>query len=165
MCKQAVATQSVQIGLLENETQEIIDIIDSHTLAADFFHWLSKGSFTQQIIYEKFYEGKYTRIIQYYIKDLVVYTGRGEFELNKFPMEAIQFLTSKKVAIDSTTPEFSKFKKEPVSKVSTDEYYTVISRLCNKDELAGFAWEIYELPRIVEIYSKLGDPLRYWRKK
>jgi hypothetical protein len=80
-------------------------------------------------------------------------------------MEAIQFLTSKQVAIDSTTPEFSKFKKEPVSKVSTDEYYTVISRLCNKDEPAGFAWEIYELPRIVEIYSKLGDPLRYWRKK
>jgi hypothetical protein len=71
MCKQAVATQSVQIGLLENETQEIIDIIDSHTLAADFFNWLSKGSFTQQIIYEKFYEGKYTRIIQYYVKDLL----------------------------------------------------------------------------------------------
>ncbi len=159
----ATLSYSVQLGPIDSETHEVIGLIDNYALPADFFFWLSNGSFTSTIMQEKIQDKKYTRISQFYIDNTLVFTGRVEFDLDKLPKDTVQFLTSKKTPLISSIPECLNFKKEVASRVSADLYYTIISRLTNKHENIGFAWEIYELPEIVKIYNGLQDPLRHWR--
>lgn len=155
---------TLQIGQLDSEAREIIDLIDSYALPADFFQWLSNGSFIHRLINEKLHTERYTRVGQFYVQNLLVFTGRADFHVNKLPKDVVQFLTSKKTPLNSDMPECVNLKKEVVSRISTDLYYTVISQFTSKGENVGFTWEIYELPEIVEIYSGLNDPLRHWRK-
>jgi hypothetical protein len=160
----ATAAQTVQIGHLDSETREIIDLIDSYALPADFFHWLSNGSFTQKLMTEKLQTDRYTRMGQFYVQSSLVFTGRSDYNLSKLPKDMVQFLTSKKTPMSSNMPESLNLKKEVASRICTDLYYTVISQFINKDENVGFSWEVYELPEIVKIYDNLNDPLRHWRK-
>lgn len=159
----ATTAHTLQIGQLDSETHEIIDLIDSYALPADFFHWLSDGTFTPKLITEKMQTGRYTRMSQYYIQNSLVFTGRGDFNLSKLSKDMVQLLTSKKTPIVSTMPEILNLKKEVTSRVCTDLYYTIISQITNKDEHVGFAWEIYELPEIIKLYNSKNDPLRHWR--
>jgi hypothetical protein len=163
MSGMATATNSVQIGYLDSEMLEVIELINSYVLPADFFLWLSNASFTQKLMQEKIHEEKYTRISQFYIQNSLVFTGRAEFNLRSLPKETVQFLTSKKLPMITSIHECLKFRKSPISQVSADLYYTVISQLVHKDENIGFAWEIYELPEIIKIYNNLHDPLRHWK--
>jgi hypothetical protein len=164
MVKSSSAPKLLQVGHLENEIYEIIGIIDAYSFPADLFQWLSPSTFTQKIVQEEVFDGKYSRISQYYIQDFLVFTGKAEFKLNKIPKEATQFLTSGKTPIFASAGGFANLKKVQFSKVCTDLHYTVISHLYNNEELAGFCWEIFELPVIIQLYSKMDDPLRYWRK-
>lgn len=154
---------SIQASPLDNETVEIIYLINSYSLPADFFQWLSNGTFSEQVIQEKTADGKHTRIAQYSVETTTVFTGRVEFELNKFSRETVQFLTNGKGPIASSLPEFSQLQKETVSKTCTDLHYTVISNLYHKNQCAGFCWEIFDLVPIIQLYSKMDDPLRHWR--
>ncbi|MGD0665333.1 MAG: hypothetical protein ABSA17_06340 [Rhabdochlamydiaceae bacterium] len=165
MCKVDIAAQSLQVGHHDPETYEIIELINSYVHPADFFLWLSGASFTEKVLHEAVADRKLTKISQYYIRDSLVFTQRAEFDLRKFPKDAIQFLMNGKMPIISSIPGFTKFGKQPYSRISTELHYTVISRLCILDEPAGSSWEIYELPRIIEIYKKMDDPLRSWRNR
>ena len=42
-------------------------------------------------------------------------------------------------------------------------HYSIISHFHNGEELGGVGWEIFELPVIIQLYSKKNDPLRHWR--
>ena len=154
---------SIQKGPLDQETLEMIYLINSYALPADFFQWLSNGTFTQNVIQEKITGGRYTRIAQYMIDTISVFTGRIELDLNKLSKDVVKFLTSGRTPIISSVPEFSETEKEPVSKTSTDLHYTIISNLYSKNQLTGYCWEIFDLPPIVQLYSKIDDPLRHWR--
>ena len=63
----ATTAHTLHIGQLDSETHEIIDLIDSYALPADFFHWLSEGTFTPKLITEKMQGQRYTRMSQFYI--------------------------------------------------------------------------------------------------
>lgn len=153
-----------QIAPLDHETLETVYLINSYSLPADFFQWLSGGTFTQEIIQEKIADGKYTRMVQYSIDKVSLFTGRFELELSKFSKDAVKFLTSGKTPMASSFPKFSEVQKEPISKTHTDLHYTIISTVYNQNQCAGFCWEIFELPLITAFYSKMDDPLRHWRR-
>ncbi len=154
---------SIQTSPLDNETLEMIYLINSYSLPADFFQWLSNGTFTQHVIQEKTTEGRYTRIVQYSIHTISVFTGRIELDLSKFSKDTIKFLTSGKTPIVSSLPEFSELQKEPISKTCSELHYTIISNFYNKNQCAGFCWEIFDFPPIIQLYNKMDDPLRHWR--
>jgi len=167
MCKNTSPAPLVQIGYLDNDAHEIIDLINLHDLPADFLQWLSKGNLSYNIVQEQLSEGKYTQLSQYSIQNALVCTERVEFDLKYLNSQAIQLLTQTKLPLlsNKVSSQFGlgEVKKEVISKISTELHYTVISQLCNKDEPFCFSWEIYELPKIIDLYNKLNDPLRYWR--
>lgn len=158
------SAQTIQIGSIDREIYEVIELINSYSLPANFIQWLSNGIYKYKLLLEKIVQDKYTRFGQFHIEDELIFTGRVEFELNKLSKDMVQFLTSKKLPIDMTRPEMVHFKKEPVSKVTTEFHYTIISRFLKNEQPIGFSWEIYELPGIVKLYNSLQDPLRYWKQ-
>lgn len=163
MNKQNSLPHISQIGPLDSETHEIIELIDAYPFAADFFKWLSTDPFTQKILIEDIFEDKYTRVTQYFVGGSLVFTGKAEFKIHKLPKEAAQFLTSGKVPIDTSSDGFTSVKKVQVSKLYTEMHYSIISHFHNGEELGGVGWEIFELPVIIQLYSKKNDPLRHWR--
>ena len=153
-----------QIGYLDSEAHEIIELINNYPHPFDFLQWLTDGKAEYRILQERLEEGKYTRISQSYLKDTLVFTGRIEYNVCKAPKETVQFLTKARKPIDSTMPEVAKFRKQPAASVSEDLHYTVISSLFVNEESIGFSWDIFELPPIIKLYHKMNDPLRHWRK-
>ncbi len=164
MSQQTEEVKPTLIGHLDPELYEVIERIDDFSLPGDFFMWLSNETFTNKILHEKVENGKFTRIVQYYIDNALVYTGRGELDVSLFPKDTIKFLTSGKKVISPNVPELSKFKRERVSKTASDLFYTVICNFYIQNEFSGVSWEVYELPQISQFYNQKQDPLRYWRK-
>jgi hypothetical protein len=153
MSKVEIDLDLLEIGELKNETYETIKVIKNFTFAIDFIRWLSNDNFERKIFYEEVSNGKYKRIGHFYIHDTVVYTGRGEYILEHFSYESIKFLKKGNIIDNSSVSEFSNFEKEVIAKAASNQHYSLSSRLFNKGEIAGFGWEIFELPRIYEIYS------------
>ena len=153
----------IQMGLIESETHEIIELINSYTMPADFFQWLSGGSFDFKILQQEIEDGKFKRISQFHIGSSLVFTGRVEINTESFSKETIQFLANANTPFLSSSPALSRVRVDRVSKIMSETYYTTISNLLNLKEPAGVSWEIYELPQIIQIYKKLADPLRHWR--
>ena len=158
------SSELIPIGHLDSETYEIINLINTYDLPGDFFSWISGGNFTTKVLKEETLAGTYKRISQYYIDDAIVFTGNGEFDLNKLSKEAIQVLTSSFSPIKRNTPGFDLINRRIVTQTSTELHYTVIANLYENDLLVGYAWEIYELKKLIQFYEKINDPLRYWRK-
>jgi hypothetical protein len=160
----SIVPELIPVGSLDPETYEMIHLINSFDMPANFFRWLSSGDFTAKVIAEEILTGKYKRIVQYHIQDSLVLTGNGEFDLNRLPKEAIQKLTAGVTPISRELPGFENLQRRIMTQISTELHYTVVAHLYMKEELVGFSWEIYELKKLIELYEHMNDPLRYWRK-
>ena len=163
MNKLTIHPKLIQTSPIDSETHEIIELINGYPLPGDFFYWLSEGDFSQSNIEQKIVNEKYEKIGQLFIRDSLVFTGRVEMELKNFPKESIDFFMIRKKPFLSTSVEFSKFAIERKNNISSDLHYTLISDIIYNGIVIGVFWEIYELPRIIQIYNTLDDPLRYWR--
>lgn len=154
----------IQVGPVEDDTHEIIRLIQSYYLSADFANWISEERFTQKILKEHRENGKYTRIFQYDLEGVIFFSGTKEFHLDKMDKEVIDVVLKKQPLVHSSDAFFSKMEKVNLAKVIAEPYYNVISHLYNKGEIIGVSWETYDLPRLVHIYRHKDDPIRYWRK-
>lgn len=163
MNKLALKDHTIQLGHLDEEIQEIINLIRSYELPSDFFHWLTNGNYTKNILQENIYDNKHTRIVQYNIDNIPLFTGKVEVELDKFSQEAIKFIINDKRPLGDDNSRFLNFKIHRFSHTYTELHYTVVSKLYKQDEIVGSGWEIFELPALVKIYNKMEDPLRPWR--
>lgn len=141
----------IQTGDLAIETVEVINLIDSYAVSVDFFYRISKEAHSAKIVHEEISEGKYTRITQYLMNDHLVWTGEGEFDLSKFPKEGIQNLTGGITPVTVAIPGLDKFTKVAITRTATEQHYTIISHLYNQSTLAGFSWEVFELPKILQL--------------
>jgi len=159
-----VEAYSMHVGHHDPETYEIIDLINGYLFPVDFFQWISEGLLVTKTIYEDFAKDKYSKIDQFFIGNALVFTYKSEFDLKKFSKSAIQNLTQKKAIITNRVPGLEKLCRHPMTKLSTELHYSVVSHLHNQEELAGFSWEIFELKRLIPIYANLNDPLRHWRQ-
>jgi hypothetical protein len=156
--------RSVQIGYLDNNAHEMIELIQHYTFPADFFRWLTDGKFTFKILQERVQKGKYYRIVQYYVEDDLIYTGKVEYDLDKASKETVHFFTKKGIPIDASIPEFGNLSKQLITSVSVDLHYTSVSSILVKGEIVGFLWAIFELPQLIKLYNQMNDPMRHWRK-
>lgn len=154
----------IPIGPLETETYEMINLINTYEMPADFFAWISGGTFRSKLLKEEISPGMYKRIAQYYIGNTLVFTGNGEFDLKKLPKEMIQNLTSSVTPIKQSIPGFDSLTRKIMTETSTELHYTVVAHLYLKNELVGYSWEIFELKKLIALYAKMNDPLRYWRQ-
>ena len=158
------AQQIISVGALDDETYEMINLINTYPFPADFFAWILRGNTAHQVIQEEISNGKYKRIDQYYFENSLIFTGKSELNLNQFSKNAVQNLTRDKKLITQSTEGLEKLTRKPMTKISTELHYTVVAHFYNRELPAGFSWEIFELTRLIEIYNQMNDPLRYWRK-
>ncbi len=165
MFQLSAAQQIISVGVLDDETYEMINLIDSYPFPADFYTWLSRGNMTHQVIQDEISNGKYKRIDQYYIENTLIFTGKSEINLGQISKDGIQNLTREKKLISQSTEGLEKLSRKPMTKISTELHYTIVAHFYNRELAAGFSWEIFELTRIIEMYNEMNDPLRYWRKE
>lgn len=159
------AQQLISVGPIDNDAYEVINLINNYPFPADFFAWISGGNMTHQVIQGEIANGKYKRIDQYYFENSLIFTGKSEINLNQISKDAIRNLTHENKLITQSTKGLEKFKRKPMTKISTELHYTVVAHFYNLDLVAGFSWEIFELTRLIEMYNEMNDPLRYWRKE
>ena len=153
--------QIITSSALEEDVINLIEFIDNYPLPANFVHWISDGDFTSRLIQDQPVSGHHSRIVQYYVKEILIFTGKAEFYLDKINKNISHIFKNKQTPIYQAN--ISEIEKRQISKTVADPYYTVISHLNEKDEIVGMSWEIYELPALVAIYRKKNDPLKYWR--
>ncbi len=148
--------------MLESEYFDLIDLIDTYHVSTNFSDWLSDGKYKQSLIYENYVANKYLRITQYTIQDVLIFTGKHEFYLDKLDKDFIKKITRPIVDLSATYLESLSFKKQKIARIAAESYYTVISRCYIRGELIALSWEIYELPTILKIYKEKKSHLEYW---
>lgn len=163
MNKLAQKDHIIQMGHLDEGIQEIINLIKSYELPSDFFQWLTNGNYTKSILQENIQQNKHTRIVQYCVEGVPLFTGKVEVEVDKFSQEAIKFIVNVKQPLGDDNSRFLNLKIHRFSHTYTELHYTVVSKIYKQDELVGSSWEIFELPGLVKLYNKMEDPLRPWR--
>lgn len=154
----------IQIGPVEEENLEIIDLIHSFKLSADFAHWITEGRFIQKILQDHLVNGKYTRIFQYHLDGVVFFNGTKEIYLDKMNKAMFDNIVKNRTPFYEDDLFFSQVQKTNLSNVIAEPYYNMISHLYMMGQHVGTSWEIYELSRLVRIYQQKDDPIRYWRK-
>ncbi len=163
MNKLAQKDHIIQVGHLDEEIQEIINLIRSYELPSDLFQWLTDGNYTKNILQENTLHNKHTRIVQYGVDSIPLFTGRVELWFDHLSQEAIKFIVNDKRPLGNDNSKFLNFQVKRFSQTTTELHYTVVSKIYKQDTVIGSGWEIYELPELIKLYSKMEDPLRYWR--
>lgn len=155
----------MQIGLVEAESREIVNLIDSYSSAEKFISWIADEKYEKKTIQNHLSENIYSRIVQYYVNQILVFTEKSELFLDRMNNENAKQLTA--IASSRQLVSFAELKtdKKHISKVLADPYYNIVSYVYEKDEVCGISWEIYELLRLVKVYKGKADPLRYWRTR
>lgn len=153
----------LQIGYIDEERFEMVDLIHSYQLSADFAHWITQGKFEQTILQEQSESGKYTRVMHYQFDNCIFFNGRGEFYETSLSAEMFKAVMKIPTPYYSSHPDYQSIYKSYISKVITENCYSTIAQLKMGDEMIGMAWEIYDLPFLIKLYRKKMDPLRYWR--
>jgi hypothetical protein len=74
----------------------MIKFIQHFPLSMEFFYWLAGKDLENKIIFERFHEGIYERICEYYIDNVCVFEGRANFHLDKIPTSLIEILLANK---------------------------------------------------------------------
>lgn len=141
--------------------EKMIELIDHFQLSTQFFYWLAQDDVNNHILLEKVHEEIYERIGEYIIDGIKVFSGGGQFALNKINPHFRQRVTSEKELFYSLIPELAKLEKKKSAEVKTELNYTVISQFFYQGQLCGSCWEIYELPQIIKIFNlrKKGIPI------
>ncbi len=132
---------------------QMIELIHSFSLSTEFFYWLAQNELENKIIYEKVHDGIYERISEYYIHDLRVFDGGGKFYLAKISDKLKHNLTHEKELFYALLPELANLEKKTVSQHLNGCYYTVVSDFYYKGQACGSGWEIYDLPKVIQIYK------------
>ncbi|MBS0649184.1 MAG: hypothetical protein JSS10_08185 [Verrucomicrobia bacterium] len=147
---------------LEAEILDLIDLIDSYHVSANFCTWLSDNQYKQNLIHEDYQGEKYLRITQFTIHDVLVFTGKHEFYLSTLDPTFRKKMTAPFVEVSASYLESLGYRKKRIARVASESSYTVISRNYMKDDLIALSWEIYELQPILKIYNEKKSPLKYW---
>jgi hypothetical protein len=147
---------------LDSELLDLIDLIDTYHISSNFCDWLSEGQYQQHLIYENYQPNKYIRITQYTINDMMVFTGKHEFYLNKLDITFRKKITSPIVDISASYLESIGFRKKKIARIAAESSYTVVSQNYIQDDLIALSWEIYELTALQKIYTARKGPLKYW---
>lgn len=137
---------------------QIIQIILSFALSTEFFYWLAQDDLENRIIFEKIHDGIYERIGEYYIDTLRVFDGGGKFYLDKISESMNLRLSTEKELFYALLPELRRLEKKTVSEHRNGCYYTVVSDFYYKGKACGNSWEIYDLPKIIQIYKTKKAP-------
>ncbi|HNA61593.1 MAG TPA: hypothetical protein PKW79_00750 [Rhabdochlamydiaceae bacterium] len=141
-------------GQYDDQIVEIISVIDGYLRYPDFLSWLSDGNFQHRLLAEEIEKNRYFRIVQCHIEGYLVFTAKVDFHVDKFPKSAVDFLTKERRPLYYNNPAFITADKAPVSKIVSPPYFTVISYVVNHGDVGGMAWEIYELPTLLDFYNK-----------
>lgn len=139
---------------------QMIELIHSFSLSTEFFYWLAQNELENRIIYEKVRDGIYERVGEYYIRDFRVFDGGGKFYLAKISDQFKEYLINEKELFYALLPELAKLEKKTVSQHMNGCYYTVVSDFYYKGQACGNCWEIYDLPKIIQIYKIKKAPTR-----
>lgn len=153
---------ATQLGYLDPEMLEIVDLIHQFTTSADFADWITDGNFKNVILDHKLLNGEYKRLYQYELNGDSFFNGKTQIETENLPKEIIHSL-NEKLPIATQNPVFSEVSKSNISRVIAEPFYTVISQCFHRKAYAGMVWEIYNLEQLVKIYKTKKDPLRRWR--
>ncbi|MBS0615505.1 MAG: hypothetical protein JSR58_03015 [Verrucomicrobia bacterium] len=155
-------SKQIQIGTLEDDHRSIIELIDIYKYGAAFLEWISDSTYTRQLVYDKTSDSKYLRFCIYHIEGVQVHSARAEFNLDYITESSHNFLkgSQKNEPLD-IPPDFG-IERNPIRRIISEPYYTIIAQLMENDRVIGMIWEIYELPELAKFYAKKDDPLRYW---
>jgi hypothetical protein len=147
----------------EMELHDMVELVDTYDLPANLVQWLSNKDYSIHLIHEQISAEKYTRIAQYRVQECLLFTGKAVFYLDKLDKSFTHALLNHKEPISSMHPHFRELEKKRISAILSDPYYTVISHLHIRGTIVGIAWEVYDLPPLIELYKQKKDPLHYWK--
>jgi hypothetical protein len=137
---------------------QMIELINSFALSTQFFYWLAQNELQNRIILEKLQDRTYERIGEYCIDGMRIFDGGGKFYLDKISDKFSQHLSNEKELFYALLPELTELEKKVVSEHLNGSYYTVVSDFYYKGQACGNCWEIYDLPKVIQIYKSKKAP-------
>jgi hypothetical protein len=141
-------------GMEQLKFEQMIELIGYFPLSTDFFAWLGGNDLECKIILEKFRDGFYERIVEYYIHNIRVFDGGGKLQLDKISPKFNQIILSEKEFLYQALPELRKMVKKTVSEHQDGSHYTVVSDMYYQGQVCGGCWEIYNLSGLIEVFNQ-----------
>jgi hypothetical protein len=133
------------------KAENFIDLIHHFPSSTEFFRWFAGDTLVVDTLFERKNLNKYERLGNFYIDTLRVYSGRGEFYLDKTLKSLSEELNKEKYQYCSLVSEILKYEKTKISSVLTWPQYTAISHFYHRGEICGICWEIYEIENLLNI--------------
>ncbi len=135
------------------DIDQMLKLIHGFSLSTEFFHWFAGDELENRIISERFREGIYERIGEYYIQNICVFDGGGKFYLDKIPASFNRNLISEKEIFYAALADLKKMEKRTISGKLDGYYYTVVSDMYYQGQPCGACWEIYHLANLIQIHK------------
>jgi len=140
----------------EKAAQQLIELIHSFHSSTAFFQWFAGDDLKIQTVYEKALGTEYDRIGEYSVYGLRVFSGGGQFYLDKIQESFAKKLSKEKAEYYSSIPELGKLEKKKVNAVLAHPKYTVISQFFSSGQACGSSWEIYDIPNLLQVCKMKG---------
>lgn len=134
--------------------EDFINLIDRFQSSTEFFRWFAGDDLVIDTPFERKSLNKFERLGNYYLDNLRVYSGGGEFFLDKTLKSFSEEIDKDRYQYYSLISEILKYKKVNVSSTLTWPQYTRVSHFYHLGEVCGICWEIYEIKNILSIANK-----------
>lgn len=131
--------------------KQFLRLIDSFSTSTEFFHWFGNKDLVIDTPFERRTLNKFERLGNYYLDDLRVFSGGGEFFLDKTLKSFAEAIDQKPNQYYSLVSELLKYKKVIEASTLTWPQYTRVSHFYHLGEICGVCWEIYEIENLLRI--------------
>lgn len=124
-------------------------LIDRFSSSTEFFRWFAGNDLVIETPFERKTLNKFERLGNYYLDNLRVFSGGGEFFLDKTVKSFSEAIDKESHQYYSLISEILKYEKVIVSSTLTWPQYTRVSHFYHLGEICGVCWEIYEIENIL----------------
>ena len=131
--------------------EDFIKLLDHFQSSTEFFRWFAGDDLVIDTLFERKHLNKFERVGNYYLDNLRVFSGGGEFYLDKTLKSFSEQLDKGPHQYYTLISEVLKYKKVSASSTLTWPQYTRVSHFYHLGEICGVCWEIYEVENILSL--------------
>lgn len=146
----------IHLDTKDDQFSDLINLIEKFPTSTQFFDWFGGSELQYSTHFEQKGDSKFQRVGKYFLDGLEIFSGGGEFSLDKMDPSFAKAVDQKKFQYVELLPELKKLDKVKISSTLSDNSWTVISHFFYLNQLCGVCWEIYELNHLLELYKKRG---------
>jgi hypothetical protein len=139
--------------------QELVELIQQFPISTAFFQWLVGDDLVVHVVTEDICEGIFERVSEYYIHDLKVFSGGGQFCIESVEKNCHVILPKDPRECYIALSKLPNLRRSQISDLLTSSHFTLISQFYFSDQPCGGCWEIYDMQNLLKVYKSLPSLL------